>query len=88
LVFPVLDAIESALKHVIALRDKRSGTLRLNVQRAVAKVLVRPLLPEFLAKYPGTLRAFMDFIRAHHAAAEALTARPDAAPPEPSGSPA
>jgi DNA-binding transcriptional LysR family regulator len=49
---PILDAIDKAVDHVGALRDKPRGTLRLNMQRAVAVLMIGPLLGQFLAKYP------------------------------------
>ena len=49
---PILDAIDKAVDHVNALRDKPKGTLRLNIQRGVAVLMVGPLLTQFLAKYP------------------------------------
>jgi DNA-binding transcriptional LysR family regulator len=49
---PILDAIEKAVDHVNALRDKPSGALRLNMHRAAAALLVGPLLRQFLTKYP------------------------------------
>jgi DNA-binding transcriptional LysR family regulator len=49
---PILDGLEKAVDHVNALRDKPSGLLRLNMQRAVALLMIGPLLSQFLAKYP------------------------------------
>ncbi|MGC2123588.1 MAG: LysR family transcriptional regulator [Xanthobacteraceae bacterium] len=49
---PVLDGIDRAIEHVNAFRDKPSGALRLNVSRLAASLLVGPLLPQFLAKFP------------------------------------
>ncbi|HEX4407306.1 MAG TPA: LysR family transcriptional regulator [Xanthobacteraceae bacterium] len=49
---PILDAIDKAIDHVGDLRDKPRGMLRLNMQRAVAVLLIGPLLAQFLAKYP------------------------------------
>jgi DNA-binding transcriptional LysR family regulator len=49
---PILDAIDKAIDHVNALRDKPSGMLRLNMHHAVAMLVVGPLLTQFLAKYP------------------------------------
>ena len=48
---PILDAIDKAVDHVNAHRDKPGGTLRLNMCRLVA-VLIGPLLTQFLNKYP------------------------------------
>jgi len=49
---PVLDGIDKAIEGVNAFRDKPTGSLRLSMHRAVAKSLVGPLLPLFLAKFP------------------------------------
>ena len=49
---PILDAIDKAVDHVNALRDKPKGTLRLNMHRGVAVLMVGPLLTQFLIKYP------------------------------------
>jgi DNA-binding transcriptional LysR family regulator len=49
---PVLDGIDEAIEHVNAFRDKASGALRLSMTRVVAKFIVGPLLPQFLAKFP------------------------------------
>jgi DNA-binding transcriptional LysR family regulator len=49
---PILDAIDKAVDHVNALRDKPKGTLRLNMHRGVAVLMVGPLLTQFLTKYP------------------------------------
>ena len=49
---PILDAIDKAIDHVNALRDKPKGTLRLNMHRGVAVLMVGPLLTQFLTKYP------------------------------------
>ena len=49
---PILDAIDKAVDHVNALRDKPKGTLRLNMHRGVAVLMVGPLLTQFLGKYP------------------------------------
>jgi DNA-binding transcriptional LysR family regulator len=49
---PVLEGIDKAIEGVNAFRDKPSGTLRLNMQRAAAVWLVGPVLPKFLAKFP------------------------------------
>jgi DNA-binding transcriptional LysR family regulator len=49
---PILDAIDKAVDHMNALRDKPKGTLRLNMHRGVAVLMVGPLLTQFLAKYP------------------------------------
>jgi DNA-binding transcriptional LysR family regulator len=49
---PVLEGVHNTIESVNAFRDKPIGTLRLNIPRAAAMVLVGPLLPEFLAKFP------------------------------------
>jgi DNA-binding transcriptional LysR family regulator len=49
---PVLDRIDKAIDAVNSFRDKPIGTLRLSVPRAAAALIVRPLLPQFLAKFP------------------------------------
>jgi DNA-binding transcriptional LysR family regulator len=47
---PILDAIDKAIDHVNALRDKPKGTLRLNMHRGAAVLMVGPLLMQFLTK--------------------------------------
>jgi len=49
---PILDGIDKAIEGVNAFRDKPSGTLRLSMTRVTATLIVGPLLPQFLAKYP------------------------------------
>jgi DNA-binding transcriptional LysR family regulator len=49
---PVLDGIDRAIESVNAFRDKPSGALRLSASRLAATLLVGPVLPQFLAKYP------------------------------------
>jgi DNA-binding transcriptional LysR family regulator len=49
---PVLDGIDQAIEHINAFRDKPSGALRLSVSRLAATLLVGPLVPKFLAKFP------------------------------------
>jgi DNA-binding transcriptional LysR family regulator len=49
---PVLDGIDKAIESVNAFRDKPSGALRLSASRLAATLLVGPVLPQFLAKYP------------------------------------
>jgi len=49
---PVLDGIDQAIEHLNAFRDTPSGALRLSVSRLAASLLVGPLLPQFLAKFP------------------------------------
>jgi DNA-binding transcriptional LysR family regulator len=50
---PVLDGVDKAIEAVNAFRDKPSGALRLNTARAVATLLIGPLLPKFLAQFPN-----------------------------------
>ena len=49
---PVLDGVDKAMESVNAFRDKPSGMLRLSASRLAATLLVGPVLPQFLAKYP------------------------------------
>jgi DNA-binding transcriptional LysR family regulator len=49
---PVLDGIDKAIGGVNSFRDKPVGTLRLNVSRPAAMLLLGPLLPQFQAKFP------------------------------------
>jgi DNA-binding transcriptional LysR family regulator len=49
---PVLDGIDKAIDAVNSFRDKPIGTLRLSMPRAAAVLLIGPLLPIFLAKFP------------------------------------
>jgi DNA-binding transcriptional LysR family regulator len=49
---PVLDGIDKTFEAVNAYRDKPTGALRLNMHRPVATLLVGPLLPQFLTKFP------------------------------------
>ena len=49
---PVLDGVCKAIEGVNSFRDKPIGTLRLSMSRAAAVVLVGPVLPQFLAKFP------------------------------------
>src|SRR5258708_29356571 len=50
---PVLQGLDRAIEAVNAFRDKPVGAVRLTVARATAFSLVAPLVPEFLAEYPG-----------------------------------
>jgi DNA-binding transcriptional LysR family regulator len=50
---PALGGVASALEAVNAYRDTPLGTLRLNVSGVVARVVLPPLLPAFLAENPG-----------------------------------
>ena len=49
---PVLDGIDNAIEAVNSFRDKPIGTLRLSMPRVAAVVIVGPLLPQFLLKFP------------------------------------
>jgi DNA-binding transcriptional LysR family regulator len=49
---PVLDGIDKAIEAVNSFRDKPIGTLRLSMPRVAAVVIVGPLLPQFLLKFP------------------------------------
>jgi DNA-binding transcriptional LysR family regulator len=49
---PVLDGIDKAIEAVNTFRDKPSGALRLSMPRLAASLIVGPLLPKFLAKFP------------------------------------
>src|ERR1700761_6464193 len=49
---PVLDGIDKAIEALNAFRDKPSGALRLSTSRLAGSLLIGPLLPQFLAKYP------------------------------------
>lgn len=50
---PALGGVASALEAVNAFRDTPLGTLRLNVSGVVARLILPPLLPGFLADNPG-----------------------------------
>jgi len=49
---PALDHIEQALDELNAFRDTPRGALRLNVPRSAMAIVVMPLLPGFMARYP------------------------------------
>jgi len=49
---PILDGIDRAIEGINAFRNTPSGALRLSMPRIVAKLLIGPLLPRFLAAYP------------------------------------
>jgi DNA-binding transcriptional LysR family regulator len=49
---PVLDGVDKAIEVVNSFRDKPIGTLRLSMPRVAAVVVVGPLLPQFLEKFP------------------------------------
>lgn len=50
---PALGQIDSALEAVNDYRAQPQGLLRLNVPRTAAYLLLMPLLPSFLQRYPG-----------------------------------
>ena len=50
---PVLAEVEGALDAVNAFRDSPTGTLRLSVPSAVARVILPPITTPFLARHPG-----------------------------------
>jgi len=49
---PALDEVQGALDVVNAFRDRPTGTLRLNVPLAAARLVLPSILPRFLAAYP------------------------------------
>lgn len=49
---PLLSQVDAALASLDVLRDTPTGTLRLNVPVAVARLVLPSLLPAFLARYP------------------------------------
>ncbi|HTH96230.1 MAG TPA: LysR family transcriptional regulator [Stellaceae bacterium] len=49
----VLNQVDLALEGVNAFRDTPTGTLRLIAMRPAANTLIAPLIPSFLAEYPG-----------------------------------
>lgn len=49
---PALGAIDAALEGISDFRDRPAGRLRLNVPILAARLVLPPLLPAFLAKYP------------------------------------
>lgn len=53
LLVPALGQIDSALEAVNDFRAQPQGLLRLNVPRTAAYLLLMPLLPGFLQRYPG-----------------------------------
>ena len=50
---PVLSELGEAVDAINALRDTPTGTLRLNVPFPVARLVLAPLVPEFLDLHPG-----------------------------------
>ncbi len=51
-VAPALGALTEAYEQINALRDKPRGTLRLNVPRSAAELVIRPLIGPFMSEYP------------------------------------
>lgn len=51
-VAPALDELTEAYEQINTLRDKPRGTLRLNVPRSAAELVIRPLLGRFMSEYP------------------------------------
>ncbi|HEX8604759.1 MAG TPA: LysR family transcriptional regulator, partial [Pseudoduganella sp.] len=49
---PALTEVQSALDVVNAFRDRPSGTLRLNVPLAAARLVLPAIVPRFMAAYP------------------------------------
>jgi DNA-binding transcriptional LysR family regulator len=49
---PVLSEMEAALDVLNAFRDKPAGTLKLNVPAGVARVVLPPIIADFLKAYP------------------------------------
>jgi len=50
---PALDSFEAAVESVNVFRDKPAGHLRLTVPRPAAKMLIEPILSQFLTAYPA-----------------------------------
>jgi DNA-binding transcriptional LysR family regulator len=50
---PALEGFEAAVESINVFRDKPAGHLRLTVPRPAAKVVIEPILAEFLAAYPA-----------------------------------
>lgn len=49
---PALEGVDDALETLNAFRDKPAGQLRLTVPRPAAKMVIEPILADFLAAYP------------------------------------
>ena len=49
---PALGEVAAALDSVNSFRDRPTGTLRLNVPMAIARMILTDILPRFLAAYP------------------------------------
>ena len=52
---PALGEVEAALDVVNSFRDTPAGTLKLNVPRSAARLVLPALVPQFLAAYPDIL---------------------------------
>lgn len=50
---PAVEELDTAMESVNAFRDKPAGTLRLNVSAIPARMILTPILKEFLAAYPS-----------------------------------
>jgi DNA-binding transcriptional LysR family regulator len=49
---PTLDELDAAVADIAAVRDRPSGTLRINAPRIAAELVVAPMLAGFTAAYP------------------------------------
>ena len=49
---PVLRDLDDALDSLAEMRGEPSGTLRINANKSAARLLLRKVVPEFLARYP------------------------------------
>ena len=52
---PALGEVSAALDAVNSFRDSPTGTLRLNVPNVVARLVLPPVMPGFLATHPGII---------------------------------
>ncbi|AME27391.1 transcriptional regulator (plasmid) [Burkholderia sp. PAMC 26561] len=60
-VAPALGEIAEAIEEIGLLKSRPTGTLRLNVPRNAAELVIKPVMTEFLAAYPGiTLEVVTD----------------------------
>lgn len=60
-VAPALNELAEAYEQINTLRDKPTGTLRLNVPRSAAELVIRPLIGRFMSAYPDiTLEVVTD----------------------------
>jgi len=50
---PILNELDLALADVRGLGDHPSGQLRINASRSAARLLMRKIVPTFVARYPG-----------------------------------